>query len=427
MFGSLGGIFDNGVMAMMAQSQAMGAVSDNIANLATIGYKRSDVQFATLLGETDATGNATTALPPANQNGVAPTTRQLVNVEGSIQTTGVSTDVAVTGPGMFVFGNDPTNPTSLVYGRNGSFQDIVPTIINGAAANSTTTAYLGNGNGQYLMAYPVTGTPPTTQTGTLTAVQVSNQAAFAGQPTTTASLAAVIPAAGATTVSAPLSYIDANGKSQALTITWSNPVTVSGTSTTWNVDITDSSGNAVGSSPLTTMTFDNQGTSQTSSITIPATGASFTLDLSKVQMLGNATTTSGGSALAVNTTYSQNGLPAGAFQGITINPDGTVIGKYDGGASKTLYQIPLASFASPNNLQALAGNVYSPTQGSGSATLNTPGNGAGLLDVGAVEESNVDLGASFTTMILTQQAYNSAAQVLQVADKMTQVAANLKG
>ena len=88
--------------------------------------------------------------------------------------------------------------------------------------------------------------------------------------------------------------------------------------------------------------------------------------------------------------------------------------------------ISIARFPSANNLQVLAGNVYAPTQSSGAATFFLPGTGGPSLNLGAVEESNVDLGQSFTQMILTQQAYSSAAQVIQIANQMSSIAAGLQ-
>ena len=435
---SLGGIFDNGVQGMMAQSTAMGSVSGNIANLSTVGYKRTDTLFATLLGEhtgLQGVNNATKApSAPSTQNGVEAVTRQLVDRAGSIQTTGNQFDLAIPGNGMFAFADVTGAANSgAVYGRAGNFQEFVPTTLNGGAGTTVNgvqlvanAAYLANSNGQLLLGIPVTpGTAVTAPTSTqgLVPIQVSNDAPFPGQPTAAATLSAVIPAAGANSVSTPISYIDSAGKTQGLTLTWSNPTAIPNSGATWTLTVTDSQGNTVGAP--STFSFDNLGTSQTPSVAISANGASFTVDNSNVQMLGNAPSgTTNGQALAVNTNYVQDGLPSGTFNGVQINPDGTVVGQYSGGATKVLYQIPLAIFASPNNLQALAGGVYAPTQGSGDATFGLPGNGASTLDVGAVEESNVDLSAAFTTMILTQQAYSSSAQVVQVANQMSSIAAN---
>ena len=435
---SLNGIFDNGVMGMMAQSNAMGGVSNNIANISTIGYKRANTTVATLLGEQDGNQGADSATktpsPASSQNGVTSITQNLVTVNGAIQDTGNDFDLAIPGTGMFTFADPTSSSTSIVYGRAGNLRAIVPTTTNGGTGFSingvtlnSNAAYLANQNGQLLLAVPVTaGTTTTAPTGTgsLVPIQVSNGDPFPGTPTTTASLAAVIPAAGATSVSTPISYFNSNGAQQGLTFTWSNPVRTAGAGVTWTLTTTDSTGAVVGSP--TTFSFDSTGTATTTSVPITAGGTSFTVDTTNVQMLGDApSNTTNGQALAVNTNYTQNGLPQGTFNGVQINSDGTVVGQYTNGATKVLYQIPLAQFASPDNLQTLAGQVFAPTQASGAPTFGLPGTDTTALDVGAVEESNVDLSAEFTTMILTQQAYSSSAQVVQAANQMSTTTANL--
>jgi flagellar hook protein FlgE len=450
---SLDGIFSNGVMGMMAQSQAMGGLSQNIANIDTIGYKRTETTFATLLGENNGTtgGNSLTKTPtPANhQNGVTSITANLVSVNGAIQDTGNQFDLAIPGNGMFVFA-DPQSISAAsaaaggtasfgpVYGRAGNLREFVPTATNGGAgvtvngvALQSNAAYLANQNGQLLLGIPVTpGTPVTVPTSgsSLVPIQVSSQAPFPGQATTSATLGAVIPAVGATSVSAPISYFDSSGIQRGLTLTWSNPVVTPNAGVTWTVTATDGQGNNVGTSAP--FSFDSSGNPLTTSLnitsTINGTSTSFTLDTTGVQMLGNApASTTNGQAIASNTSYTQNGLPQGTFNGVKINPDGTVVGQYTNGATKVLYQIPLALFSSPDNMQALSGQVYAPTQASGAAQLALPGQQVSNLNVGAVEESNVDLSSEFTTMILTQQAYSSSAQVVQTADKMNVTAANL--
>ena len=444
---SLNGIFDNGVLGMIAQSNAMGTVSDNIANIDTVGYKRSNTVFQTLLGEQDGTTapNDATKTPgtASNQNGVTSFTQQLVSVAGSIQETGNDFDLALPGNGMFVFqsipaanssGTTTTTTAGPVYGRAGNLQEVVPTTAAGTAGLTVNgvslvanAAYLANQNGQLLLGAPVAqGQTQATLNGTtnLVPIQVSNAAPFPGAPTTSATLTAVIPAVGANTVSTPVDYVDSTGAQQPLTLTWSNPVRTPGAGVSWTLTVTDANGNTVGSPSQ--FSFDSQGNATTTSIPITANGTSFTVDTTGVQMLGSAQgNSSTGQALAVNTSYNQNGLPSGTFDGVQINSDGTVVGQYSSGATQVLYQIPLAQFASPDNLQVLAGNVYAPTQASGAATLALPGQGASTIDVGALEESNVDLSSEFTSMILTQQAYNSSAQVVQAANQMSVTAENL--
>src|SRR5436309_1039020 len=138
---SLGGIFNNGVAGLMAFTEAMGAVSDNIANMSTVGYKRVDTSFSSMLGEAYVPGRGNGSVANSNINGVSAATRQLVTVQGGIQTTSNSLDVAINGQGMFVFTDDPITPTKTFYGRAGNFQTLVP--------NGGNIGYLANERGQF--------------------------------------------------------------------------------------------------------------------------------------------------------------------------------------------------------------------------------------------------------------------------------------
>jgi flagellar hook protein FlgE len=250
---------------------------------------------------------------------------------------------------------------------------------------------------------------------------VNDQADFAGQATTNATLAAVIPANGSTTVSTGLSFIDSSGDRQGLTLVFSNPVVVAGTSTTWDVSIIDSGGTASG--VLSTLTFDNTGSlpaGSTLTLTDGPTASSFTVDIENVAMLGDSTT-----GLAVQISYEEDGIQSGLFEGLEILNDGVIIGHYTGGGTQALYRIPIATFANPNALQSLAGNVYQPTAGSGDPEFRLLGDDFANLSLNSVENANVDIADQFSQMIITQRAYSSAATVFRTADEMSTVIRDL--
>ena len=253
---ALQGIFHNGVAGMLAFEQGMGAISDNISNQNTVGYKRVETLFSTVLGQVDRSikqgDTASASLQARNVAGVKPTTRQLTDVQGAIQTTNRQYDLAISGQGMFIFGvGEITNGTftseDFVYSRAGDLAPFIPSTVVGGLVTPETAAYLTNKNGHFLMAEPITAadllvTPATapSSTASLEPIQISDQNAFAGQPTALAELAAVIPASGATTVTTPIFYVDSNGDQQGITLVFSNPVVTAGTDTTWDVSIIDS-------------------------------------------------------------------------------------------------------------------------------------------------------------------------------------------
>lgn len=117
----------------------------------------------------------------------------------------------------------------------------------------------------------------------------------------------------------------------------------------------------------------------------------------------------------------QNGAALGLQTGISINSDGFVVAQFSNGQSQNIYQLPIATFANPNGLNASSGNVYTQSDASGTYNLRESGTGgAGTISGGELEASNVDLATEFAQMIVTQQAYSANSKVITTADQMTQ-------
>ena len=116
---------------------------------------------------------------------------------------------------------------------------------------------------------------------------------------------------------------------------------------------------------------------------------------------------------------SQDGSQFGTFAGVTINTGGLVTALFDNGETRTVYQIPLATFTNVNSLGNRTGNVWNSTEASGSATLRTADNGpAGQITQASLEQSTVDIGTEFTKMIVVQRAFSAAAKIISTADEM---------
>jgi flagellar hook protein FlgE len=114
---SLFGALFSGVSGLTAQSDALGAISDNITNVDTVGYKRTVDRFSTLV-TTPASG--TTYTP----GGVTVSPLGLVDQQGLLQASSSPTDLGITGNGLFVV-NTVINPTATdgqyEFTRAGSF------------------------------------------------------------------------------------------------------------------------------------------------------------------------------------------------------------------------------------------------------------------------------------------------------------------
>ncbi len=112
-------------------------------------------------------------------------------------------------------------------------------------------------------------------------------------------------------------------------------------------------------------------------------------------------------------------IPANALS-VTIGTDGTVSITQPGSAASTLIgSVQVATFINPAGLQSIGQNLYLETAASGTPTPNAPGsNGAGIVNQGYVETSNVNVAEELVTMIQTQRAYELNSKVISTSDSM---------
>jgi flagellar hook protein FlgE len=159
----------------------------------------------------------------------------------------------------------------------------------------------------------------------------------------------------------------------------------------------------------------------TSNITL-ANGATtpqaVTLDFSTSTQFG---------ALFGVTTLNQNGYTSGQLNGFSTSSDGTIVGRYTNGQSQPLGQVLLVNFANAQGLQPLGNNEWSSTATSGQPLVGVPGTASlGILQSGAVEDSNVDLTAELVNMITAQRVYQANAQTIKAQDTIMQTITNLR-
>lgn len=134
---SIFGAMQSGISGLAAQSSAMGSISDNIANVNTVGYKGNNVAFQTLVTKQTSTNSY-------SPGGVQPVSKQGIDVQGLLSATSSSTAVAVSGNGFFVV-NQAANPGEgdlWAYTRAGDF---------GVDQNG----YLKNTGGFYAQGWPL--------------------------------------------------------------------------------------------------------------------------------------------------------------------------------------------------------------------------------------------------------------------------------
>jgi len=246
----------------------------------------------------------------------------------------------------------------------------------------------------------------TTVTDTLSDIRDALIAEITGTPETDATVAVAAAGADGITVTAKAA---------------GTPFSLSGTT----VDGGGTADNAIATTTTATvLSFDSKGGISTpTSVALAlsfdggATGA-VTLDVAGMTQYA-------GGFMPVN--YSRNGFAACNMEGFSFDENGLISGTFEDGTTRVLYKVPLAVFTNPNGLEERNGNVFAPTFESGPPEVVAAGiGGAGDFMPNSRELSNVDIAEEFAVMILTQNAYNSSAQVFKTIDEMITVARDLK-
>lgn len=121
------------------------------------------------------------------------------------------------------------------------------------------------------------------------------------------------------------------------------------------------------------------------------------------------------------------GNTAGVIEGFSISPNGEVVGQFSNGEKKTLGQLILAKFDNSMGLQKLGGNLFTDTRNSGEPQVGKPGaSGYGSTKSGSLEMSNVDISMEFTEMITTERGFQANSRIITTSDEMLQELVNMK-
>jgi flagellar hook protein FlgE len=402
---------------MNAQSTMLGSVADNISNSSTIGYKRANTEFETLLGsQADATFAS---------GGVRASVRYITNEQGTIQNTSSVTDMAIQGNGFFVVSNS-SGADYLT--RAGSF-------VPNSGGDLINTA------GYYLMGQNLQTTNASTVTGAAALEKVNiNQTALTASPSTKANFGANLPSTATIVAAADLPSTNAATAKYTATnslVAYDNlgaPVTLDlyfskTAAETWEVTVYNHADAATGggfpyanaSLGTQTLNFDPTNGTMTGAtplaLTIP-NGQTVNLDLSATTQLA--------SSFSVQSSNIDGRAPA-SVDHIQIDSSGILSAIYKNGAKVDMYRIPLANVVSPDSLTSLDGNVYSANSKSGDMIVGAASDaGFGAIHSSTLEQSTVDLGAELTNMIQTQRAYTANTKVFQASADLLDVINNLK-
>ncbi len=409
--------FQSALSGLNAAAKNLDIIGNNVANSTTVGFKGSGAQFADMYANAAGGSGGVTI-------GIGTTLAKVQQqfTQGNITTTGNPLDMAINGGGLFRMDH-----LGLInYSRDGQFSiDKNGYVVN--AAGDKLTGYLVNSNGTLNQSAPspilISSADIAPQvTGALGAsggvqAKLNLDSRMSNLATASFNIGNSATYSSATSVS----VFDSLGNQHALSMYF-----IKTAANAWDM-ITAMDGTVIGAPTVTALTFDGAGALTTtmpiaSGVAVTLTNGANNLDF----YLDFTGTTQYGSPFAANS-LNQDGYAPGRLAGYNVGSDGTILGRYSNGQSKTLGQVVLANFANPNGLNSLGGNAWAESIDSGSPLVGIAGTGKnGAIQAGAVEDANVDVTNELVKMITAQRIYQSNAQSIKTQDSVLQTLVNLR-
>ena len=433
--------FYTALSGLKASQTDLSVISNNIANVGTTAFKRSNTEFGDLVSSS-----------PMQSAGIAGQGTRLRGIaqqftQGGLAASERSLDLAISGQGFFMTRASSSN-AQVAYTRNGAF-------------SVDANRFITDSSGAYLQVLPTDSAGTVTANG-ITAVRSVQLPLTSGtsQSTQNVDLAVTFPAAAdvpstRSVYSATNPYQfdrnDANSYNQSTTTTVYDatgtafPMTTyyirenipSGatTTTTWtahtfvgDTEVSYDSAAATQPAPLT-LTFDATGAKTAPSATISITGVSPTGASAPLAFdLTYGASTKQAAAPFTLTSFDQDGFAAGSLDNVSVGADGLIVATFSNGDTQALGKIVVATFSNPEGLRQLGDSKWSTTGISGEPVIGEANsNGAGQIQSGAIEQANVDITEELVALIQAQRNFSANAKAIEAANTMTQTIVNLRG
>ena len=456
----------SGVSGLQNHQTRMDVIGNNISNVNTTGFKRGRVNFQDMISQqlsgaakpTDEIGGVN-----AKEVGLGMTVASIDNIfnQGNLQSTGVSTDIAIQGNGFFVLKSGEES----FYTRNGAFGlDMNGTLVNPATGMRVQGWMAEDVNGQMMVSTAATPTDLVIPVGSKDPAKETTNVNFACNlnKNTPEILEGASPEDIKNgTWGTEQKIYDSFGNEHMLSVSFRRVV---GTPNQWeatvnidedNADFTQTRvglGSTDGMGNTFIVSFDNYGalqsvTDSAGNVTNPegqvVIQTSFAVPDSNVDEEGNPyrqtlninlgtigsfkDTITQSSSKSTTKAFYQDGYTMGYLDNFEIDSSGVITGVYSNGTNRTIGQIAMASFTNQQGLEKAGDNTYVESNNSGMARIGESGvAGKGTLMAGALEMSNVDLSEQMTDMIVTQRGFQSNAKTIQTADTLLETVLSLK-
>ena len=411
--------FYTGISGIKSNQTAIDVVSDNLANVSTVGFRGYETEFSTMFGDmigTSGLGSVDSSVGV----GTTLSSTSMMQGNGSLFLSDKSTDLAIDGDGWFgIQGEgDP------VYTRDGTFtfdanSDLVTydgyhvlgvmggNISNGVLTGVLDDVALGGVSGQVALNFPQTLTYP---------AEPSTSASFIGNIGTddeTRTMGAGV--------------IDSDGVRNHLKLTFTLADTQVLPGSQWDVVATTETldGTTIYDTQTGSVSFDSSGNIESNTLsTIDNNGTTVTIDI------GSGTTgVVSYSNSDITSSSISNGTINGDLFGYDINSNGEVIASFTNGLQSSVGQIGVYHFQNDQGLNRLNGSRFEQSANSGDPYFYTNEAGDSIVGSGIVnyklEGANIEMTYGITELIILQRSFDANSKSITTADQMMQKALNM--
>jgi flagellar hook protein FlgE len=394
----LGAIY-TGLSGMDAYTKGLDTISNNVANLNTLGFKASSVQFADLFDNGGSGGLTFVGSKVSQGEGVRIGSTFTDFSQGDLTQTKNDLDLAIQGSGFLTL----LNKGNTYYTRTGEF-----TVDNDGYISQQSTGYhLG----------------VLDSTNQVVALNVDESRTSAPAATTKITFADNLSSSGTSATVSNITVYDDRGGAHVWTATFTKSQDA-GATDQWDVAITDSTGASIGTASLKFIgSVVDPATAQTTLSYTPV-GADemlVTLDFST-----GVTSFSSGTSSTLRAA-SVDGNAEGNLTGVSVDDTGQVLLTYSNTKTKQMGAVALADFRDPQALKQMSNGMFK-NEGTGQMRVLPSGiDGIGTLVSDQLEASNVDLSREFGDLILIQRGFQACSQVISVSNDMIQQLFGIRG